>query len=150
MYLIDTTYCSKIIDRNFVLINFLQDKFQGSTHIVTSVISQGELVYMVEKSKMKEENQKKVESFLSSIDIIKIDSGVAAIYGELKYRIVSKLGPKKERKKVTMESLGFCDNDLWIAASAISHNFIAVSADGDFLRIKDVDNRLRVAAWPLN
>ncbi|MEH2168503.1 MAG: PIN domain-containing protein [Nostoc sp.] len=42
--------------------------------------------------------------------------------------------------------MGFDDNDLWIAATAIYHNITLVSADGDFTRIQQIYS-FSVESW---
>jgi tRNA(fMet)-specific endonuclease VapC len=60
-----------------------------------------------------------------------------------------KLGPKdrSRRRAFDLTKLGFTDNDLWIAASAIERDAVVVSEDLDFQRMAafqslDVENRL--------
>lgn len=42
--------------------------------------------------------------------------------------------------------MGFRDNDLWIAAVAIQHDLIIVSADSDFQRLKLIED-LKIECW---
>ena len=149
MYLIDTTYCSKIIAKNKALLTYLNNELSSSTYVATSVISQGELTYMFEKSSRKEENKRKVLIFLDNIEILPVDTKAAEIYGELKYNVVNKFGPKKRRADVSMEKIGISDNDLWIAAISIHLGLIVVSEDNDFQRIKQADSRLNFMVWPI-
>jgi predicted nucleic acid-binding protein len=52
-------------------------------------------------------------------------------------------------RRVTIEKLGFQENDLWIAAIAKCHRFTIVSTDSDFERIKEVEE-LFVENWLLS
>ncbi|MEL6137352.1 MAG: PIN domain-containing protein [Cyanobacteria bacterium J06628_6] len=65
---------------------------------------------------------------------------VADLYGQLKGDILNQLGPKDkaQRRKATIQSLGFSDNDLWIAATVLRSNLTLVSADQDFQRLQSI------------
>ena len=138
MYLLDTNHCSQIIKANLDIIKKLQEN--SSQGVGISVISRGELIFMVEKSERVEENYKKLSPFLDNINTYLIDNAISDCYGELKAKILKHFGPKdkKQARKTTIEKLGFSDNDLWIAATAISYNLTVVSADSDFVRIQEV------------
>jgi tRNA(fMet)-specific endonuclease VapC len=77
-----------------------------------------------------------------------IDPETANIYGQLKASIFNQFAPKEKnkRRKTKITDLGFGENDLWIAAIAIQHNLIIVSADSDFERIQQVKT-LSVESW---
>lgn len=66
--------------------------------------------------------------------------GESEIYGDLKGKLVKVFGPKEkaQRRKFNIQTLGFGDNDLWIAATAIHYNLTVVSIDNDFRRIQQV------------
>jgi tRNA(fMet)-specific endonuclease VapC len=57
-------------------------------------------------------------------------------------------GPKEraKRRRTKIQDLGFGDNDLWIAATAIHHNLTLISTDSDFTRIKQVCD-LNIESW---
>lgn len=138
MYLLDTNHCSRIIFGDVNLIGQLQQhSIQG---VATSVIVQGELLYMVKKSSQKEANLRSVRTFLKAIDIYPVSGEVADVYGNLKGEIIETFGPKDKAKlrKITVQNLGFSDNDLWIASTALHYNLTVVSGDSDFQRIKQV------------
>jgi tRNA(fMet)-specific endonuclease VapC len=61
---------------------------------------------------------------------------------------MDRFGPKDKRKRrnTKVESLGFKDNDLWIASTAIQHNLILVSADSDLLVLDGIQG-LKVENW---
>ena len=139
MYLLDTNHCSKILEENSAVLNKLRENSEEGFGI--SVITRGELIFMVEKSEKKAENLSRVSEFIEVIDIYTIDAAIADCYGRLKGKVLKHFAPKKDkvkRSKVTIQQLGFGDNDLWIAATAISKNVTIVSADKDFLRIQEV------------
>lgn len=137
-YLLDTNHCSRIIAGDPVLVQQL--RAHQSQDIATSVIVRGELYFMVQKSSRQAENLRAVNALLERIVIYPIDVGVADIYGQLKGEIINRLGPKErvKRRKVTIQGLGFSDNDLWIAATALLHRLTLVSADQDFHRLQAI------------
>lgn len=137
-YLLDTNHCSRIIAGDQTLTQQLRAHL--SDGIATSVIVRGELRFMVQKSQRQAENLNVVTAFLQSIALYPVNGSVADVYGQLKGRIVAQLGPKEksQRRKATIQGLGFSDNDLWIAATAISYELTLVSADQDFQRLQTV------------
>ncbi|MBO3460340.1 type II toxin-antitoxin system VapC family toxin [Aetokthonos hydrillicola Thurmond2011] len=146
MYLLDTNHCSRIIFGETKVIRRLQE-YQG-LGVATSVIVRGELLYMAEKSYQQETNLRFVVNFLQTIDLYPIVGGVADVYGSLKGDIVERFGPKDKakRRKFTVQDLGFSDNDLWIASTALHYNLTVVSADSDFQRIQQVQ-ALALESW---
>lgn len=146
MYLLDTNHCSKIIggDRNVI------QKLQNNTNqgVGISAITRGELIFMVEKSEKVEENRHKFSPFLDNINTYFIDNNISDCYGQLKAKILKHFGPKdkNQARKITIQKLGFSDNDLWIAATAISYKLTVVSADSDFVRIQEVQ-QLALQNW---
>ncbi|NDJ20412.1 PIN domain-containing protein [Nostoc sp. B(2019)] len=146
MYLLDTNHCSRIIFGETNVIRLLQEHI--GLGIATSVIVQGELLYMVQKSSQQEANLRFVRTFLQAIDLYPISGGVADVYGSLKGEIVEYFGPKDKvkRRKFTVQDLGFSDNDLWIASTALHHNLTVVSRDSDFQRIQQVQ-ALALESW---
>lgn len=119
-----------------------------SSLITTCVIVQGELVDMAERSQRKESNLAFVDRFIQGIYIYNINESTATIYGQLKAALFNEFAPKEKskRRKTTITNLGFGENDIWIAAVAIQNNLTLVSADSDFVRIKQVKN-LTIESW---
>ncbi|WP_375494530.1 PIN domain-containing protein [uncultured Nostoc sp.] len=66
----------------------------------------------------------------------------------MKNRIFRQFAPKEKNKRrsTRIQDLGFDDNDLWIAATAIYQNITLVSADSDFTRIQQVYS-FSVESW---
>ncbi len=117
--------------------------------LMTSVIVAGELRYGALISERRIENALAVEDFLGRIDQVAISPAISQIYADLKAEILVKLGPKdrSRRRAFDLAKLGFTDNDLWIAASAVERNAVVVSEDSDFQRMAalaslDVENWL--------
>jgi tRNA(fMet)-specific endonuclease VapC len=138
MYLLDTNHCSRIILGDSTVID---RAFQiGEQHLFTCTIVQGELVYMMEKSQRRDANLAVLAEFLEDIPIYRIDENTAQIYGQLKTRVFNRFAPKEtnKRRQTSIYSLGFGDNDLWIAAIALQHHLTLVSSDSDFQRMQQV------------
>lgn len=140
MYLLDTNHCSRIIFGESNLIQQLQDRSEAG--VATSVIVCGELLYMAAKSDQTVANLQQIKRFLDTIDLYPINLPIAEIYGDLKGKLVKAFGPKQkaQRRKFNIQTLGFGDNDLWIAATAIYYKLIVVSSDYDFQRIQQVES----------
>ena len=138
IYLIDTNHCSRIIFGETNLIQQLE--LHSEAGVATSVIVRGELLYMVAKSQQTAANIQQVNAFLNKIDLYPINLSISDIYGDLKGKLINTFGPKEkaERRKFNIQTLGFGDNDLWIAATAIHYNLTIVSTDNDFRRIQPV------------
>lgn len=144
MYLLDTTHCLKLFW------GVLETKLSslGRVTVSTSVIVKGELLYGVYKSKRVDENLIEIENFLEFLDVYEIGDEIADIYGKLKVAILNQFVPRDRSKlrNLKIESLGFKDNDLWIAATAIQHDSILVSGDSHIRRLNGI-NGLRVESW---
>ncbi|MBD2629458.1 type II toxin-antitoxin system VapC family toxin [Trichormus variabilis] len=138
MYLLDTNHCSRIIFGETNLIQQLE--VHNEAGVATSVIVRGELLFMAAKSQQTDANIQQVKAFLNTIDLYPINLSISDIYGDLKGKLVNVFGPKEkaERRKFNIQTLGFGDNDLWIAATAIHYNLTVVSTDNDFRRIQQV------------
>ena len=147
MYLLDTNHCSRAILKDAQVLNHL--RAIDNNIVATSVITQGELIDMAERSQRRKSNLMLVQDFLRGIDIYEIDRKIATKYGEIKASIFKQFAPKEKskRRKTKMVDLGFGENDLWIAAVALEHNLIVVSSDKDFQRIKQVEKGLTVESW---
>jgi len=109
--------------------------------LATCVIVRGELMFMAENSERKHVNLVRVREFLRDIETHVLDDETADVYGRLKAALLNRLGPRKraKRRRVKIETLGFKDNDLWIAAAAMRHGLTLISGDRDFERIARVE-----------
>jgi tRNA(fMet)-specific endonuclease VapC len=146
MYLLDTTHCLGAL---FGFPN-VRRKLENDRYIEisTNVIVRCELIYGAYKSEQVTNNLQRIEIFLKALRLFNIDEETADICAKLKIAILKLFGPEERNKlrNTTMESLGFGSNDLWIAATAIQHNLILVSADSDLLRLNGVEG-LQVENW---
>jgi tRNA(fMet)-specific endonuclease VapC len=138
VYLLDTNYCSLIIQGQQKLRDRLDEL--DDVLLATCVIVRGELIFMAQKSEQKAGNLARVQSFLEGILMYPVDDQTADIYGQFKAEIIEHLGPRERsrRRKATIQELGISDNDLWIASVALQHSLTIVSADSDFSRMKEV------------
>ncbi len=136
MFLLDTNHCSRLIDDDEAIQTRLQSV--GDVIVATSVISQGELIYMARNSERQAHNLARIETFLKGIRIYSIDGETAQLYGEMKAELMRNFGPKEraKRRRTSTTQLGFDDNDLWIAAVAARHGLTVVSSDSDFRRMQ--------------
>ena len=145
MYLLDTNHCSQLLENNQIITKKLSDL--GDVIVGTCVIVQGELVFGASISGQREINLHRIKEFLNDINIYQIDQETANIYGNIKAAIFKHFGPKeKAKRRKFAKKLGIGENDLWIAAIAKRHGLIVVSADGDFDRIRQVED-LPVEKW---
>lgn len=104
------------------------------------MIVQGELIDMAQRSQRQTDNLILVQRFLQGIYIYPIDEKIGEVYGELKAFLFHQFAPKEKnkRRKTTIQNLGFSDNDLWIAATALYHHLTLISSDSDFQRIQKI------------
>lgn len=146
MYLLDTNHCSQLLENNPTVTQKLSDL--GDMIVGTCVIVQGELVFGASISGERETNLQQIKEFLDNINVYQIDQKTAGIYGNMKAAIFNHFGPKEKekRRKFAKKGLGIGENDLWIAAIAKRYGLIVVSSDGDFDRIREVED-LSVEKW---
>lgn len=145
MYLLDTNHFSAILDGNPVIAEKLKNP---TLEIVACAIVMGELIFMAEKSKYRDENLIKINNLLNNVQIFPADQNSAKIYGGLKTRLIEKYGPKERKKRgqFAFKQIGISDNDLWIASIGISNNATIVSADKDFNKINSVE-KFQLESW---
>lgn len=146
MYLLDTTHCLGLLFGFPNVVKVVESL--DETEISTNVAVCGELLYGVYKSCQVDKNLDNMERFLRQIRIYDIDQDTSRIYAKLKAGILDRFGPKDRRKRrnIAVESLGFKDNDIWIAATAVQYNLTLVSADSDVMRLNGIEG-LRVENW---
>ncbi len=125
-YLLDTNHCSYIQQKRLEVIKHLQS-VPPNSEIITSVVTQGELLAGIEliKDNVRKSKLKQVYEEIMAIlaDILEIDSQVAHEYAEIFADL---------RKQGTP----IPTNDLWIAAIAKAHHAILVTNDTHFKHVK--------------
>ncbi len=145
-YLLDTNHCFLLVARDPRIAAAAAAR--PAAQLTTSVIVAGELRYGAAVSERTRENATAVEDFLGRIDQLFISPATAQYYADLKSMLLAEYGPRERarRRAFDLAKIGFTDNDLWIAASAIEHNAVLVSDDGDYRRMSGVSN-LAVETW---
>lgn len=138
-YLLDTNHCFRLIARDPRLVAAVEAR--PSARLMTSVVVAGELRYGASISEQRRENAMAAEDFLGRIDQLPISPATAQRYADLKASLLTKYGPKERARRRTFDltTLGFTDNDMWIAASALEHDAIVVTEDSDYLRMAEVE-----------
>ena len=125
-YLIDTNICIYIMNNRPVDV-IKKFKQLNLGEIGVSTITVSELQYGVSKSTYRKENQRRLDEFLSPLEILTYNEIAARTYGDIRFQL-EKRG----------ESIG--PLDLLIAAHALSQNIILVTNnDKEFKRIKNLE-----------
>ncbi len=120
--LIDTNIIIKLLNGDQKAVE-LFDSLDG---INISVITAGELFYGAQKSSRINENMLLFKNFLSEYSIVEINESVSETYGEIKANLVKR-------------GINIPENDIWIAATAISYNLNLVTYDEHFKNINDLN-----------
>jgi tRNA(fMet)-specific endonuclease VapC len=138
VYLLDTNHCSRLLWGHPGLRRRIEQI--DSAPVATSTIAVGELFYMGYRSERQDPNLVEVEAFLATLPVYSIDNAIARMYGHVRAAVFAEFGPieRAKRRHTTIAQLGFDDNDLWVAAIALSHRLIVVTSDSDFERIAGV------------
>jgi tRNA(fMet)-specific endonuclease VapC len=125
-YLLDTNHCSYIQQQRPDVITHLRS-LSPQTEIVTSVITQGELlagIALLNDESRKNTLKQVYEDILAvTTDILEIDSQVAQAYAEI-------------FADLRRNGTPIPTNDLWIAAIAKAHHLILVTNDSHFRHVK--------------
>ena len=120
----------KLLDTN-VIIRYikeegnLDDVFEEE-NLYFSSITLGELLFGAECSKRKDENAAVYSNFCNELEEVKSDCSVAPAYAKIKAQL------KKDGHPIP-------ENDMWIAACAMTYGLTVVTADNHFSFIKNID-----------
>lgn len=107
----------------------LNQRFRGRD-VGASAVSLGELYFGARKSRLRDDNLRRIDRLLRYVDAIELDLAIAQTYGDLKQQLRAAGKP-------------IPDNDLWIAATALAYDLTLVTRDKHF----DAAPGLRVEAW---
>lgn len=95
-----------------------------------SVIPLGELRFGARKSGRVGENLQRVEDFAAESNILPCDEETSRRYGEIKDRL------RRKGRSIP-------ENDIWISATALRHDFVLVTRDSHFKHVEG----LRIEQW---
>ena len=117
-----------LLDTN-VVINYIKG-IDSAKNVISELgniscvcaITLGELMFGANKSKLSEFNKNKYLSFCKFVGIIEITDEIAQYYGSIK-------------NQLSAEGKLIPENDIWIAAVAISKNLTLVSYDNHFQNV---------------
>jgi predicted nucleic acid-binding protein len=101
--------------------------------VVTSVIVAGEIRYglsRLPKGKKRKDLEARARSILVAFGIEPVSEPIADSYGSLKASLEG-------------QGLSLDENDLWIAATALTHGYLVVTRDQDFSKVPG----LQVEDW---
>ena len=120
----------KLIDTNLIIRFFkgeteLFSLFDDLDNLYISSVSVGELMYGAELSKKADFNRENYFCFCAQMKVLYPDLEVAKNYGKIKASLKTKGRPIPE-------------NDIWIAATALTANLSVITADCDFNYISEI------------
>lgn len=129
-YVLDTNTCIYIAKKKPTTV-FAKFSSTPSSEMCLSVITYGELLYGVHKSKHSKRSLAILKDFIAIINVISLNNEVAKYYGKI-------------RASLSQKGQIIGNNDLWIGAHALSMDSILVSNNlGEFSRIE----QLKVQNW---
>lgn len=126
IYMLDTNICVYAINKHPDSYYKNLELLAKNNTIAISSIVLAELQYGVSKSKKKEQNQSKLDIFLSRLEIMDFPAKCTFYYGEL-------------RTELEQKGLIIGNNDLFIASHAIAENATLVTNNvKEFKRIPNL------------
>ena len=146
MYLLDTTHCIDLLNAKPYMAKKIDEL--NNSELSTCIIVQAELIYGALISELVTENLNDIAEFFQNLLIYNLDHNTAIIYAKLKLAILDSFIPKGRRRNINFGSLGFKDNDLWIAATSIQYGLTLVSKDSHILRLNDIEG-IKVENWEI-
>ena len=119
--MLDTNVIIKLVNAEQTAVEFFEDLHD--IKIPATVV--GELCFGAYKSARKQDNISLFTSFISSYQIVHIDATVAHTYGKLKVNLIK-------------NGVNLPENDIWIAATAITHHYTLITFDVHFKHIENL------------
>lgn len=170
MFLLDTNVISGLVNPSHALhlkaIEFKNQHAGQEEHLFICVISLAEMQFGLSmcESRLQRSNQAELDAVRKHIQAasqlsqpLEITRHVALEQGQLRSKWAWKVAPKKaaqsKLKGVPPEQWGddwpattlqITENDIWIAATALTHDLTVVTCDRDFDKLARADSRLRV------
>jgi len=162
-YLLDTSVWSNWYnpEKNSDISQHIQ-QLPKTIKLHISVITIGEFNFGFNVMTQKEQTVFNIDSFRKFVsnktpNLVPVDKHTADTYGRLRARLFEKYTPNNKKRKglrpeqlidpVTSLELGIQENDLWIAAQAISRNLTLVTND-KLKRISEVaGDELHIENW---
>lgn len=156
-YLLDTNIWSGYYNNDEKILGRIS-KLNADDKVFMSAVVLGEALYggMVASEYDSDKYIKSIKA-KSSPKIYDIDEHVAREYGKLRADLFNKYAPKEKRKKamrpeelkdpVTSKELGIQENDLWLVAQAVCHNFVLVTRDKMIRIVSVVSKELKYETW---
>ena len=122
-YLVDTTWIVETLRGNQTIAQQLR-AFRADG-LAVSIVSVGELYKGISLSNVPTEEERGVDDFLASTEILGINREICRIFG-------------REYASVRQSGITVGDVDLFIAATAIYHGLILLTSDSDFQRVENL------------
>jgi tRNA(fMet)-specific endonuclease VapC len=123
--LIDTNIVIKLLNGDATV----SELFDTLQNICLPAITVGELMYGANKSSRRESNTKLFSDFISEYQVLGVNAKVAEAYGGIKHGLVQK-------------GVNIPENDIWIAAIAMSSDMRLITADGHFASISGLQSEI--------
>jgi predicted nucleic acid-binding protein len=170
MFLLDTNVLSGLVNQSHVLhdkaIDFKNQHAGQEECLFICVISLAEMQFGMSmyESRLQRSNQAALEAVRRHMQAagnlsepLEVTRHVALEQGELRSKWALKVAPRKavqsKLKGIPPEqwsddwpakTLQITENDIWIAATALTHDLTVVTCDTDFVKLAQADSRLRV------
>ncbi|MCX8491259.1 MAG: PIN domain-containing protein [Cyclobacteriaceae bacterium] len=129
-----------LLNTNVILQNQIRKNINVLPDSFISIISVGELESLALQLNWGYQKQTALNSFLSSVPLIDIDSTIAKLYGFADAYSQGKLLTKPLPSKMTARNMG--KNDIWIAATALYYDIELHITDHDFDHLINIGLKL--------